>query len=218
MRSIRTKSLGFALAVATVAGAVIPSSAAAQQSEARFVDSWFWGARGGTMSVETNVQDKWAPMAGLEWLITRQRVALHLAIGQSFFDDVSLAAFDTLGTPVLVNLRDYRYASASLYAFPVEWGGLRPYAGLGLALNIVRKAEHGMVDAPTAIAIDQARSLITPILTAGAQLQFQRVALYGEASVLPVDRKDFLLNGSTGIYQFSAGLRFNLANAIEPLR
>src|SRR5690606_28963298 len=67
----RTKSFGFALAISAVAaGAVLPSQASAQQAEARFADSWFWGVRAGGMSVQTNVQDEFAPMGGLEWLIT----------------------------------------------------------------------------------------------------------------------------------------------------
>lgn|SRR5690606_13658223 len=218
MWTIRTKSLGFALAIFTVVtGAVIPSTAVAQQAEARFADSWFWGVRGGAMSVQTNVQDEFAPMAGLEWLITRERVGLQIAVGQSFFNDVAVVVADELGNPSEVRLHDYRYASASLLAFPVQWGGLRPYAGIGVALNVVRSAQpQGMLDAVTADFVDQSRTVMSAVLTAGAQAQYQNVAIFGEASVLPTKR-EFLLNGNEAVFTLNAGVRFNLGSAIEKM-
>lgn len=212
----RTKSLGFALAISAMSvGAVIPSTAAAQDVEARFVDSWFWGVRGGAMSVKTNAQDKFAPMVGLEWLITRKRVGLNLAVGQSFFNDVSTVVPDDLGSPSEVRLQDYRFASASLYAFPTEWGNLRPYAGVGVALNQIRNASpQSPLDPGTAQWVSDSRSVVSAVLTLGAQAQVQNVAIFGEASLLPT-KHEFLLNGSEVIWALNAGIRFNLGSSIE---
>lgn len=216
MWTIRTKSLGFALAISAVAaGAVIPSTVAAQQAEARFNDSWFWGVRGGGMSVQTNVQDEFAPTAGLEWLITRQRMGLQIAIGQGFFDDVAVVIADDLGSPRDVRISDYRYASASLMAFPVQWGGLRPYAGLGLALNLIRRADTQSLDESTAQLVEEFRSTISPVLTLGAQAQVRNVAFFAEGAVLPTKR-EFLLSGNEAVFTVNAGLRFNLGSAIDP--
>lgn len=215
----RTKSFGFALAISAVAaGAVLPSQASAQQAEARFADSWFWGVRAGGMSVQTNVQDEFAPMGGLEWLITRERFGVQLTVGQSFFDDIAVVVPDALGNPSEVRIKDYRQATASVLAFPVQWGGLRPYAGVGVALNLIRRADPvGLPDAETIMFIDQSRSVISAVLTLGAQAQVRNVAVFAEGSVLPTKR-EFLLNGSEAVFTVNAGLRFNLGSAIEQLR
>src|SRR5690606_26930726 len=96
----RTKSFGFALAITAIAAsAALPSQASAQEAEGGFANSWFWGVRAGAMSVQTNVQDEFAPMGGLEWLITRERVGLHIAVGQAFFNDIAVVVPDALGMP-----------------------------------------------------------------------------------------------------------------------
>lgn len=215
----RTKSFGFALAIsAFAAGAALPSQASAQEAEARFADSWFWGVRAGGMSVQTNIQDEFAPMGGLEWLITRDRFGLQVAVGQAFFNDIAVVVPDALGMPSEVRIQDYREASASILAFPVQWGGLRPYAGVGLALNMVRRATPvGSPDAQTIQFIESSRSIVSAKITLGAQAQYQNVAIFGEGSVLPTKR-EFLLNGEEAVFMVNAGIRFNLGSAIEQLR
>ncbi|HLV27002.1 MAG TPA: hypothetical protein VKZ41_11895 [Gemmatimonadales bacterium] len=215
----RTKSFGFALAITAIAAsAALPSQASAQEAEGGFANSWFWGVRAGAMSVQTNVQDEFAPMGGLEWLITRERVGLHIAVGQAFFNDIAVVVPDALGMASEVRIQDYREASASLLAFPVQWGGLRPYAGIGLALNLVRRATPiGAPDAETIEFIESSRSTISAKITLGAQAQYQNVAIFGEGSVLPTKR-EFLLNGEEAVFMINAGVRFNLGSAIEQFR
>ena len=51
--------------------AVLATAAQAQESRP-FRNSWFWGAKVGTMSVGTTETGRtWAPSIGAEWLITR---------------------------------------------------------------------------------------------------------------------------------------------------
>src|SRR5690606_26930727 len=84
-------------------------------------------------------------------------------------------------------------------ACPVKWGGLRPYAGIGLALNLVRRATPiGAPDAETIEFIESSRSTISAKITLGAQAQYQNVAIFGEGSVLPTKR-EFLLNGEEAV-------------------
>lgn len=233
MRMIESKSralmLGAAMATAATCGVLAPSSAHAQmQPESRagkFEDSWFWGAKGGTMSVRTNEQKSWAPMAGVEWLITRERTALQLSLAQGFFSNVALSVLDTTQMSGFRDVRvsDYRQASIGVLGFPVEINGLRPYAGIGVALNIVRRAElNGTFDSFAALdevaqRVENNRSRVSPLITVGLQSQWRNVAIFGQATALPTKR-DFLLNGSSSVLSLDAGLRYNLARAVERLQ
>ncbi len=230
MRMNESKSRALMLVAAmTMLGASAPAAAHAQiqpdTRAGRFEDSWFWGAKGGTMSVRTNQQQSWAPMAGVEWMITRERTALQLSLAQGFFSNVAVSVIDTTQLSGIRDVRvsDYRQASAAVLAFPGEYNGLRPYAGAGFALNVIRRAEaNGMFVDMTALAdlsqrVERQRSRVSPLLTLGLQGQWRSVALFGQATALPTKR-DFLLNGSSSVLSFDAGIRYNVARAVERMR
>ncbi len=229
MRMIESKNrvlmMVAAATLSTIAPAAVHGQMAGQGRDGKFADSWFWGAKGGTMSVRTNEQNSWAPTAGLEWLITRERTALQMTLAQGFFSNVSVSVLDTTSSSGMRDVRvsDYRQASIGVLAFPVEINGLRPYAGVGVALNIIRRAEPSGLfnDLPTlyelANRVERQRSRVSPLITVGAQAQWGTVALFGQATALPTKR-DFLLNGSSSVLSFDAGLRFNVAKAVERLK
>ena len=128
MRTVRWMSSVLALVALT------PVVSAAQ-SNRLFENAWFWGAKAGLMNFSTgNNNTTTAPLVGAEWLITRNRAGLYLSAEQAFFNTTGYV-FDSNGQPYNVALKDSRRYTAALLAFPVNWGSLRPYGGVGLSLN-----------------------------------------------------------------------------------
>jgi hypothetical protein len=224
MRIART----FGLAV--VAAAALPALVAAQSTAAAprsFEDSWYWGVKGGITSFTTGPQGTTkvtAPTGGAEWLITASRVGLYLSVQQSFFDEQA-GVYDpsSAGSVRTVDISDLRSYGASLFAFPVKWGALRPYAGVGVSINVIQSAAPtGTFDSPERqdsvfTRVDDQSSRASLIWTAGLQANASRWGLFVQASAMPT-RNNFLINGAANTYQFEGGLRFNLASAVERLK
>jgi hypothetical protein len=186
-----------------------------------FTDSWYWGAKGGalrfgTLSEGTVV----APSAGAEWLITKRRGALLVSIDQAFFDRSSVV-FDAQAEDNmrLVDMKDRRRYSATVLAFPIEQGALRPYAGIGLALESIQSTEPvgEFVDVGQYYQVSDAAyegsSRTIALGTVGVQAHFARAAIFVQASASPAQRRS-LFNRS-GSQLFEAGIRYNLSSAIE---
>lgn len=229
MRIVRT--FGLALAAA----ALLPVAASAQsvqgaQSAAQgprdFQDSWFWGIRGGSTMFTAGADGSsrvYAPSVGFEWLITRSRVALNLSVDQSFFDDQSRVFDPTVAGSVRpVSISDMRSYQGSIFFFPKQYGSMRPYAGLGLALNVIQNADPQGTFATSAsqteilTTVEDQTSRASAIFTLGVQAQVQRASLFLQAASMPT-RNRFLLNGAANTFQFQAGVRYNLAGAIEKI-
>lgn len=225
MRIVRT----FRLALA--AGAFVPALVGAQAPSSAprgFDNSWFWGVKGGSTMFTTGVDGSAkvnAPTVGGEWLITRTHVGLSLSVQQAFFDNTA-AVFDATapGSARAVNISDMRQYSASMYFFPLQYGKLRPYAGVGLALNVIQNADplgtYTSSDAQTQVftEVDDQSSRASAVFTLGGQLQLQpRISVFAQAATMPT-RNNFLINGAANTFVFEAGLRFNVASAIESLK
>jgi opacity protein-like surface antigen len=202
MRTIRTLTAGLAFA------ALLPALAAAQavpQKARSFTDSWYWGAKGG------------------EWMITRTKIAMYVSVEQSFFNTQG-GVFDptSTGSVRIVDIKDSRRYNLQLFAFPKQFGALRPYAGLGYALIMIRDARPEGTFASTAsqdsifASVDDQSSRTAPVFTLGSQFDFQRAALFVQASTMAT-RNRFLINGKANTYLLEAGLRYNLVDAIEKL-
>ena len=79
-------------------------------------------------------------------------IAVSIGIDQAFFDNTA-AVYDptAAGSARAVNIGDLRSYSAGVYFFPLKYGNLRPYAGLGLSINVIqndnRAEEVAEVDA-----------------------------------------------------------------------
>ena len=209
------------LAVAGALVALVPMAAQAQTPSDGFTNSWFWGAKGGLMTFSTSdVKNAAAPLVGAEWLITRQRGALYLSFDQAYFEETGgYTAYDAAGTALgegHVVMKDMRRFTAALYAFPKQYGALRPYAGIGVAVNMINSADDdgtAPVGTDTESSIDYVQSRGSFIATAGTQLQLSRMAVFGQASWMPA-RTRFLFNGAS-TYFLEAGVRFNIGSAIE---
>ena len=187
------------------------------QSLHNFKDSWFWGVKGGVVSFRTTTVDDTAePLAGIEWLLTRTQGALYLSLDESRFT-ASSTIRDSLGGLHNIAIEDMRRATAAAMAFPlsidVAVGVVRPYAGVGFALNFIQEASLSAIPADPAIRRDVEERLenqqdrAAPLLIVGLQLHVGRLAAFVQGTAMPAEN-DFLLNGRTTAFA-EAGLRIN---------
>jgi hypothetical protein len=216
MRTLRLVASGLALV------ALYPAMgwSQSQPGEGRgFKDSWFWGAKTGLLSFSTVASGSaWAPLIGADWLITRSRGALYVSLDQAFFDERS-ALVDQQGNVFEIGMRDMRRFTVAALAFPVRYGGIRPYAGLGLSMNFIQSASTiTPVDDPATAsllreAIDDQKDRASIVFMGGAQWQYRRFSLFGQATYMP-SRDRFLLNDRSS-YLLEGGIRVNLGTSIE---
>jgi hypothetical protein len=212
MRTVRWMSSVLALVVLT------PVVSAAQ-SNRLFENAWFWGAKAGLMNFSTGIETKTAPLVGAEWLITRNRAGLYLSAEQAFFTATGYV-LDGNGQPVDVALKDSRRYTAALLAFPVNWGTLRPYGGVGLSLNLIQHAtvNQAQITDPDqedviATAVHNERDRAAFIIMGGLQAQYHRFSVFGQATFMPA-RANFFFSGRS-TYILEAGLRYNVGSSID---
>jgi len=214
--------------VRVVAGAAfIPAVVLAQKPADRtFNDSWFWGVKGGAtmFTVAEGAGQKTAPSVGAEWLITRTKIALNISIEQSFFDDKAGVYDPTVnGSFRPVDISDWRRYQASIFFFPVAYNNLHPYAGLGLAINVIQNAspegQFTSQDAQDAVfqQVSAYSSRASAVFTGGAQYAVGRASLFGQVQVMPT-RDRFLVSGVGYTFGFEGGIRYNIGSAIEKLK
>jgi hypothetical protein len=212
MRTVRWMSSVLALVALT------PVVSAAQ-SNRLFENAWFWGAKAGLMNFSTGIETKTAPLVGAEWLITRNRAGLYLSAEQAFFTATGFV-LDGNGQPVNVALKDSRRYTAALLAFPVNWGTLRPYGGVGLSLNLIQHAtaDQAQISDPDqedviATAVHDERDRAAFIIMGGLQAQYRRFSVFGQATYMPARANFFFAGRST--YILEAGLRYNVGSSID---
>jgi len=212
MRTVRWMSSVLALVALT------PVVSAAQ-SNRLFENAWFWGVKGGLMNFSTGIENKTAPLVGAEWLITRNRAGLYLSAEQAFFNATGYV-YDGNGQQVNVALKDSRRYTAALLAFPVNWGSLRPYGGVGLSLNLI---QHATVDQAQITDPDQQdviaqrvhdeRDRVAFLLMGGLQAQYRRFSVFGQATYMPA-RANFFFSGRS-TYILEAGIRYNVGSSVD---
>lgn len=209
MRTVRL------LATALAFAALIPAVGSAQEGRL-FKDAWFWGAKAGVSSFSNGFDRTQAPYLGIEWLITRSRGALLITGEQMFFDEATAMA-DQNGNGFTIRMNNMKRVSAAALAFPVSYGTIRPYGGLGLALNFIGKTS---VDEPFQDDaqqfevngfIDETKDAATFFLIGGVQAQYRRFSVFGQATLTPRTR-NFLL-GHRAAYALEAGIRLNLGSS-----
>ena len=201
--------------------AIVPATGLTQPN-VNFKDSWFWGVKGGVISFSTaRVENRVEPVVGGEWLLTRTQGALYVAYDQSLFD-ASSALEDTLGQSHTVNIKDMRRLTVAAMAFPLffdaGFASIRPYAGAGFALNFIRSATlAGAAPSDTVLRkdvnnrLEEERDRAAPVLILGLQLQFGRLAIFGQGTAMPAEAKFFLNGRPTGFAE--VGLRFNAGSS-----
>ena len=195
------------------------SAAASAQQSRYFDDSWFWGVKSGVATFSPTLGgNETAATFGGEWLITRSRGGLYISADQANVSTVSAVVDANTSDgvrPVTVNkLRRIGFAAL---AFPVRIGRLRPYAGLGLSVDVVGSAvpqlgakENGVDDAVSQ-RIDENKSQAGVLGMAGLQVQFERLAIFGQASVVGAQSRFLLGNSAMGF--FEGGIRYNIGRA-----
>ena len=220
MRMVRTVAASFAgmLLVPAVAFAQANASAAPAR------DAWYWGINGGAMMFNAGYgseQSVMAPSVGGEWFIMRQRFALRFAVQQAFFDEQTAVYDPTVSSAARpVDVKDWRRYSIEVYATPSGNGFLVPYAGGGVALNVLQNAtpvgsfvsQESLEQVNT--DVDNFSTRASLVLTVGAQANFGRSAIFGQASAMPT-RNAFLMNRSAYTAVFEAGIRYSFGSAIE---
>ncbi|MEO8881774.1 MAG: hypothetical protein ABI446_15380, partial [Gemmatimonadaceae bacterium] len=196
---------------------VLTPVVSAAQSNRLFENAWFWGAKAGLMNFSTGIETKTAPLVGAEWLITRNKAGLYLSAEQAFFTATGYVN-DGNGGAAYVNLKDSRRYTAALLAFPVNWGSLRPYGGVGLSLNLIQHATlASTVDADQqdliASEIHDQRDRVAFDIMGGVQAQYRRFSVFGQATFMPA-RANFFFSGRS-TYILEAGIRYNVGSSIE---
>ncbi len=220
MRATRLLLAGFLLA------ASVPAASSAQNAQQGryFDDSWFWGLKGGVSTFTPTLgKSETAPTFGGDWLITRSRGGLYVSADQVNLNAMS-AVFDPSAenSSRTVEVRDLRRIGVAALAFPKRFGRVRPYAGIGISLNVVSEAnpllaaDEDAIDDAVYERADERRSQAGFLGMAGVQAQFQRLAVFGQASVVPGGSR-FLLNDQP-LGFFEAGVRYNFSGSREGVR
>ena len=221
MRMVRTVA-------ATIAGLmVVPAVAFAQantQAAAPARDAWYWGINGGAMMFNAGYDSEKAivaPSVGAEWFIMRQRFAVRLSVQQAFFEEQS-AVYDPTFTDAArpVDVKDWRRYALEIFAMPSGDRFLLPYAGMGVALNVLQNSTpQGSFVSQESLEqvytdVDDFSSRASLIGAVGLQFNFGRSAVFGQAAAMPT-RNYWLLNRSSYTAVFEAGIRYSFGSAIE---
>jgi len=217
---MRTMRLFFAGLVSAVS---LAGSASAQHARF-FDDGWFWGVKSGVATFSPTLGgNETAATYGAEWLITRSHGALYVSFDESNVSTVS-AVLDASTSDGFrpVSVDKMRRIGVAALVFPKRFGRVRPYAGLGLSMGLVGNASPMVsgsgdnVDDAVFDRIEERRSQVGVLAMAGAQVQFERLAFFGQASVVP-GQSNFLL-GNNVLGFFEAGVRYNFGSSRDGAR
>jgi hypothetical protein len=208
----------------------LSSSSAEAQSTRGFKNSWFWGVRGGGTfyQVQSDPDGSLAPMAGVDWLMTREVGGLYAAFDHTFFQDQSVFVKDSVGPvdtiPRRVFLSGMRRFTLAAMVFPYQRKYFQTYFGLGATLSQIAKAEpegtyrNATQESLVAGTVRQFRTTAHPIVIAGGQLRLLYVSAFAQATTSPANRQFFLFTGTNWRSTLEAGLRYNIGSSIDPMR
>jgi hypothetical protein len=217
---MRTTRLFFAGLVCAV---TVTGAASAQESR-YFDDGWFWGVKSGVATFSPTLgSSETAATYGGEWLITRNRGGLYLSFDEANVSTVS-AVLDASTSDGFrpVSVDKLRRVGVAALAFPRRFGRFRPYAGLGLCMDLVGTAEPMVSGAGDDVndavfdRIEERRSQVGVLGMAGGQVQFDRLAIFGQVSAVQ-GQSTFLL-GDNVLGFFEAGVRYNFGSSREGSR
>ena len=203
---------------------VFASSAHAQSSRP-FENSWFWGVKTGALRFATNDESRSVGSLGADWVITRRTGGLYVSFDMANFEShASVGDANAGGGFRTVQVNDLRRIGAAGMFFPVKYGALRPYAGIGMSLDLIgdavaipdTSASASTSDAPDQTflnTVEDRRSQIGLLFLGGAQLELSRFAAFAQASVVP-NAGRFLI-GRDPLVALQVGLRFNVGTSID---
>jgi len=217
------------LAVASATALLAQPSAA--QAGRQFKDAWFWGAKGGALvySSNYNTDNAVAPLAGIDWMITRTYGGLYVSFDQAFFS--ASGSFKEVGLTGLqdrvVTLHNLQRISAALVGFPMQSPSLHPYVGIGMGMNRI-----GSVGSTTpfdnaaqlnaaADSVQSKRVAFAPFVMLGAQKRLSNFSVFAHGTGTFL-HNDFFLHypqPKFGIqYTIEAGVRYNVGGSIDRAR
>ncbi|MFI5256557.1 MAG: hypothetical protein ACHQRK_04785 [Gemmatimonadales bacterium] len=218
------------LAAATSFAALLAQPSAAQEGR-QFKDAWFWGAKGGALVYSTNytTDNAVAPLAGIDWMITRTHGGLYVTVDQAFFS--STGAFKEIGTTGLqdrvVTLNNLQRISAAAVGFPMQSPTLHPYVGLGMGMNRIGSvgstspfANNAQLNAATD-SVQSKRVSFAPFLIAGVQKRLPAFSVFAQGTGTFLHNEFFLHNPrpKVGIqYTIEGGIRYNIGSSIDRAR
>lgn len=199
------------LLVAVVFLGLVTSPAAAQDDD--WQNKWYWGAQGGAYLYSTpTLSNEMAFEVGGHWLITAERVGLHMGLAQVMYPDNSTSV-----TPEgdAVNFSSGRRLLADILVFPMD-GALQIFAGGGFMINYISDAApaetfttpQGLQAALENIDDVSTKAFFT--VTGGAQWRFGRWAVFGSYQFTPSGR-DFLISSTQ--HAITGGIRYALTAA-----
>ena len=217
--------------LAAAGAAALLAQPSAAQAGRQFKDAWFWGAKGGALVYSSNysTDNSVAPLAGIDWMITRTYGGLYVGVDQAFFS--TQGAFREVGPTGLrdrvVNLNNLQRISAAIVGFPMQSPSLHPYVGLGLGMNrigsIGSTAPFDNANQLNAAAdsVQSKRVAFAPFVMAGAQKRLPMFSVFvqGTGTFL---HNDFFLHAPRpkfGIqYTLEGGIRYNVGKSIDRAR
>jgi hypothetical protein len=219
MRTIRALTIAASVVVA------LPAIAGAQQGR-QFKDAWFWGVKGGGFTLaDSGTQYKQAPMAGVEWLITRTHGGLYLSAGQAFFTQQTFTLRDPTAPSDSgfrsINLKNMRKFDAAIMAFPGEHNRFHPYAGIGFTVGEISDAQgqapfgnQNQLDFTNQV-IQDSKVTFSPLLMVGGQWRLSSISVFGQATANPTQHSFLLYNGRSFNFTYEFGLRYNVGSSID---
>jgi hypothetical protein len=218
MRTIRALTIAAAVVVA------VPTISAAQQGRP-FKDAWFWGIKGGGLTlVDSGQAYKQAPLVGLEWLITRTHGGLYIAGSEAFFKQQTYVARDPSQADSglrVVDLQNMRKLDVAIMGFPGQHLRFHPYAGIGFTLNQIVSA-HARPPFANNDQIDYANQVIqdekvafSPLLIVGGQYALRKMSIFGQGSLIPTQSQFIGYNGKSMNFTYEIGLRYNVGTSID---
>jgi hypothetical protein len=220
MRSFRHIVLALA---ASAAVGLSPSAAVAQQGAGQWQDAWFWGAYGGYTSFATPIARTNAPTIGIDWMITREHVALNVFAEQAYFNAVSTIPDFPTSAPRRVDIQDMRSVGFAVMIFPREIFAVKPYFNLGYAFNFIKTGSPEGSSFATPAArdtvlgrINDARTSGKLFASVGVMKVVGRFAPFFQYTVMPTKGSDaWMVNGEGFTNIWSAGLRYNFGTSVE---
>lgn len=219
MRTIRAVITAAAVIVA------LPSISSAQHGR-QFRDAWFWGVKAGGLTYGDSAGSyKQAPMAGVEWLITRNHGGLYISAGQAFLTSQVLTLYDP-NAPAdsgfrAINLKNLRRLDVALMGFPGEHLAFHPYVGIGFSLNAVSDADaqgpftnSGQSDYANQV-IQEQKVAFAPMVIAGAQWRLHWFSVFAQGTVSQSQNNFLLSTGKPLNFSYELGLRYNIGTSID---
>jgi hypothetical protein len=217
------------LAAASAAALLAQPSAA--QAGRQFKDAWFWGAKGGALVYSSNysTDNAVAPLAGIDWMITRTYGGLYVGVDQAFFS--TQGSFREVGPTGLrdrvVNLNNLQRISAAIVGFPMQSPSLHPYIGLGMGMNRIGSVgSTAPFDNPNQLnaaadSVQDKRVSFAPFVIAGAQKRLPMFSVFVQGTGTFLHNDFFLHNPRPkfGIqYSLEGGIRYNVGSSIDRAR